>query len=129
MNTKSFSFEELPQCKVLSSPFSAKLLKCPSTPKVGVPFAVKCQITNKTAKSQSLVLNLNDAQDEQQLLGTGKSKEESQLAPFEAKTFSFTLMSMVAGNIVRPPLTVSSGRHQTYVINETQRHQTLFVMP
>lgn len=119
-----------PQCKVLSSPFSAKLLKCPSTPKVGVPFAVKYQITNKTAKSQSLVLNLNDSQDEQQLLGTGKSKEESQLAPFEAKTFSFTFMSMVAGNVGRPSLTVSSSRHQTYVINETHMpHQTLFVMP
>ena len=124
-----------PLCQVLPSPFSAKLLKCPSTPKVGVPFAITYQVTNKTAKCQTLVLRMNDTQDGDtagggpQLLGTGKLKEESLLAPFEEKTFSFTFMSMAAGQVMRPPLTISSGRHQSWIINEAVMPQNLFVMP
>ena len=126
-----------PQCQVLPSPFTAKLLKCPSTPKVGNPFCISYQVTNRTAKSQTLLLRLDEEQDgaaanssSPQLLGSGKVKEELQMAPFEEKTFSFTYICMVAGKVLRPPLTVSSGRHQTWVINETamsSRH--LFVMP
>jgi len=125
-----------PQCRVLPSPFTAKLLKCPSIPKVGAPFCISYQVTNGTAKSQMLILCLNDVhngdpgtQSSPQLLGTGKLKEEMQMAPFEEKTFSFTFMSMVAGKVLRPPLTVSSGRHQTWVINETLICPHLFVMP
>mmetsp|Transcript_15475 Transcript_15475/g.24981 ORF Transcript_15475/g.24981 Transcript_15475/m.24981 type:complete len:317 (+) Transcript_15475:1-951(+) len=126
-----------PQCQVLNAPFKAKLLKCPAMPKVGTPFRISYQVTNQTAKSQSLVVSLNDAQDsdqtgtsDPQLLGTGKMKEEIQMAPFEEKTFSFTFMSMVSGKILRPPLTVSSGRHQTWVINESlMSSRYLFVMP
>ena len=123
-----------PQCQVLPSPFSARLLKCPSTPKVGTPFCVTYKIVNRTAKTQTLVLHLNDVQDgdtsHPQLLGSGKLKEESQLAPFEERTFSYTFMSMVAGKVLRPPLTVSSGRHQTWIINETiLSSRYLFVMP
>ncbi|KAL7546228.1 hypothetical protein ACHAWF_009563 [Thalassiosira exigua] len=124
-----------PQCQVLTAPFRAKLLKCPSTPKVGTPFCVSYQVTNRTAKSQTLILELNDAPNdrsasEPHLLGAGVVKKEMQMAPFEEKTFSFTFLSMAAGKVLRPPLTVSSGRHQTWVINETlmsTRH--LFVMP
>jgi len=127
-----------PQCQVLNAPFKAKLLKCPSMPKVGTPFCISYQVSNQTAKSQSLRLSLNDAQDgdqtgpssNPQLLSTGKLKEEMQMAPFEEKTFSFTFISMVAGKILRPPLTVSSGRHETWVINETlMSSRYLFVMP
>lgn len=123
-----------PQCQVLPSPFTAKLLKCPSTPKVGAPFCISYQVTNRTAKTQTLILSLNDVQDGDtstssslQLLGTGKIKEEMQMAPFEEKTFSFNLLAMIAGKVRRPPLTVSSGRHKTWVINEANSH--LFVMP
>lgn len=121
-----------PQCQVLPSPFSAKLLKCPSAPKVGSPFSVLYQVTNRTAKSQTLVLRLNEApgrESETQLLGAGKLEGEVQMAPFEEKTFSFTFMSMVAGKVHRPPLTVYSGRHQTWVINELASSRQLFVMP
>jgi len=126
-----------PQCRVLPSPFLAKLLKCPSTPKVGVPFCITYQVTNKTAKSQTLTVSLNDVRKgdktvrspSPELLGTGKLKEEMTMAPFEEKAFSFTFMSMVAGKVLRPPLTVSSGRHQTWVINERLISQYLFVMP
>lgn len=123
-----------PQCQVLPSPFAARLLKCPSTPKVGAPFCVSYRVTNRTAKSQTLVLRLNEVQDgdaagSPHLLGTGKSKEEMQMAPFEEKVFSYSFLSMVSGKIRRPPLTVSSGRHQTWVINETLVPSHLFVMP
>ena len=121
-----------PQCQVLNAPFKAKLLKCPPTPKVGSPFCISYQVSNRTAKSQSLVLNLAQENDQMNplLLCAGKIKQEMQMAPFEEKTFSFTFVSMAAGKILRPPLAVSSGRHQTWVINETRmssRH--LFVMP
>jgi len=121
-----------PQCQVLDAPFKAKLLKCPSMPKVGSPFCISYQVSNHTAISQSLVLNLAQEGDQMDplLLCTGKIKEEIQMAPFEEKTFSFTFMSMVAGKILRPPLTVSSARHQTWVINETRMSSRyLFVMP
>jgi len=103
--------------------------------KVGTPFCISYQVTNQTAKSQSLVLRLNAAQDGDktgpaQLLATGKTKKEIQMAPFEVKYFSYTFMSMVAGRIIRPPLTVFSDRHQTWVINETLLDSRyLFVMP
>lgn len=127
-----------PQCQVLHAPFKAKLLKCPSMPKVGTPFGLSYQVTNLTAKCQTLILSLNDAKDgnetgqssNPQLLGAGKLKEEMQMAPFEERTFYFTFMSMVAGRVLRPSLTVSSGRHQTWVINETaMSSRYLFVMP
>ena len=126
-----------PECKVMNAPFEAKLLKCPSTPKVGSPFCISYQVTNQTAKSQTLGLSLKDTHDSkqpgptnQQLLGAGKSKEDIELAPFEEKTFSFTFISMTAGRVLRPPLMVSSGRHKTWVINETNTSaRYLFVMP
>lgn len=119
-----------PQCRVLPSPFSAKVLKCPSTPKVGTPFCISYQVTNQTAKSQSLVVSMIDVQQgDTAILSTGKLKEELQMAPFEEKTFSFTFMSMGAGKVLSPPLTVSSGRHNTWIINETLAPQYLFVMP
>merc|ERR1712194_614071 len=119
-----------PQYQVLNAPFKAKLLKCPSTPKVGSPFCISYQVSNQTAQRQPLILSLAQEKDQTDLLCTGKIKEEMQMAPFEEKIFSFTFMSMVAGKILRPPLTVSSARHQTWVINETRMSSRyLFVMP
>jgi hypothetical protein len=128
-----------PQCQVLNAPFTAKLLKGPS-PKVGVPFRMKYEIKNKTAKSQTLTFWLSNIQqssvDEstsaipEQLLIDGKVKGELQISPFEAKSLQFTFMSMVAGKVRCPCLQVSSGRHQSWVINESavkERH--FFVMP
>ncbi len=126
-----------PQCKVLASPFVARLLKCPATPKVGTPFSISYLVTNKSAKSQAVVVRLNDEKAENatsppapQLLGTGKVMEEMELAPFEERVFSFTYISMFSGKVLRPSLSVSSSRHQTWVVNETPlnpRH--LFVLP
>ncbi|KAL9179298.1 hypothetical protein ACHAXT_008588 [Thalassiosira profunda] len=119
-----------PPCQVLSAPFRAKLLNCRSAPRVGSPFDICYQVTNRTAKTQALQVTLNDEQDSAQLLGSGKLKEEVQMAPFEEKTFSFSFVSMVAGRVPRPPLTISSGRHQTWVINETlMSSREVFVMP
>ena len=122
-----------PRCQVLDAPFKAKLLKCPSAPKVGTPFRVSYQVTNQTAKSQSLKVSLNNndtASSTSQLLVAGKMQGETQMAPWEEKVFSFTFMSMVAGKVPRPCLSVSSGRHQTWVINESNMSsQTFFVMP
>ena len=123
-----------PACQVLHAPFKAKLLKCPSTLNVGTPFCLSYQVTNLTAKCQmlSLCLVVDEASKNNslQLLAAGKLKEEMQMAPFEEKTFSFTFISMMAGKILRPPLTISSGRHQAWVINETSMSSRyLFVMP
>lgn len=126
-----------PQCKVLDSPFMAKLLKCPATPKVGTPFCISYLVTNKSGRSQKVVVRLNDEKVENafsqpgpQLLGTGKLKEEVEMAPFEEKVFSFTFISMLAGKVLRPSLNVSSSRHQTWVVNETLLSpRYLFVMP
>jgi hypothetical protein len=40
-------------------------------------------------------------------------------------------MSMIAGKVPRPQLSVSSGRHKTWVINESNNlsSPTFFVMP
>ena len=126
-----------PQCKVLASPFVARLLKCPATPKVGTPFCISYIVTNKSAKSQAVVVHLNNEQTENatsppapQLLVTGKVMEEMELAPFEEKVFSFTYISMFAGKVLRPSLSISSSRHQTWVVNETpQSPRHLFVVP
>lgn len=126
-----------PQCHVLNAPFSAKLVHGPSAPKVGTPFRVSYQITNRTAKSQSLMLSMNDSPrddsqypSDNQLLVTGKMKTELQIAPFEEKSISFTFMSMVAGKVIRPPLCASSGRHQSWVINENESNaRFFFVLP
>lgn len=126
-----------PQCQVLNSPFTAKLLKCP-TPKVGVPFRVAYQVTNKTSKSQTLTFSLDDTRNggddtttsPEHLLITGKTKGEVQIAPFEEKSFPFTFMSMNAGNMQCPSFRVSSGRHQSWVINEANsKERNFFVMP
>jgi hypothetical protein len=127
-----------PRCHVLDAPFKAKVLKCPSAPKVGTPFRVSYQVTNLTAKSQTLKLSLNNNQSggtaptsNSQLLVTGKMQGETQMAPWEEKVFSFTFMSMIAGKVPRPQLSVSSGRHKTWVINESNNlsSPTFFVMP
>lgn len=119
-----------PPCQVLHAPFQAKLLKCPMMPKVGTPFCIKYQVSNKTAKSQSLVLNLVQEGDSRSplLLSAGKLREVVQMAPYEDKEFTFTMMPMAAGKTLRPPLTVSSGQY--WVINETAKSsRQLFVMP
>ena len=126
-----------PRCHVLDAPFKAKLLKCPSAPKVGKPFRVSYQITNQTAKSQTLKLSLNKGQrgntnpaSNSELLIAGKMQGEAQMGPWEEKVFSFTFMSMIAGKVSRPQLSISCGRHQTWVINESSlSSQTLFVLP
>lgn len=125
-----------PRCQVLDAPFKAKMLKCPSAPKVGTPFRVSYQLTNQTAKSQTLKVSLNNdtsggtTSSNSQLLVTGKMKGEMQMAPWEEKVLSFTFMSMIAGKVSRPCLSVSSGRHQTWVINESNANShTFFVMP
>ena len=127
-----------PICNVLDAPFKAKMLKCPSAPKVGTPFRVSYQVKNQTAKSQTLKLSLANNQNDgatrsfnSQLLVTGKMQGDLHMAPWEEKVFSYTFMSMIAGKVTRPPLSVSSGRHQTWVINESNNmnSQTLFVMP
>mmetsp|Transcript_5725 Transcript_5725/g.9382 ORF Transcript_5725/g.9382 Transcript_5725/m.9382 type:complete len:1581 (+) Transcript_5725:68-4810(+) len=126
-----------PRCHVLDAPFKSKLLKCPSAPKVGKPFRVSYQITNQTAKSQTLKLSLNKGQrgntnpaSNSELLIAGKMQGEAQMGPWEEKVFSFTFMSMIAGKVSRPQLSISSGRHQTWVINESSlSSQTLFVLP
>ncbi len=127
-----------PRCQVLDSPFTAKLLKCPATPKVGAPFCISYLVANKSAKNQTLVVRLNDEQvgktatssSRPQLLGSGKLKEEMEMAPFEEKIFSFTFISMLAGKVLRPSLNVYSIRHQTWVVNETRLSpRYLFVMP
>ena len=122
-----------PQCEVLNSPFTAKLLKCPS-PKVGVPFRVTYQIKNKTSKSQTLTFSLDGNSSAttslEYLLITGKVKGEVQIAPFEEKSFPFTIMSMTAGKVECPSFRVSSGRHQSWVINEAvSKERNFFVMP
>uniref|UniRef100_A0A7S2LZA6 Trafficking protein particle complex subunit 11 domain-containing protein n=1 Tax=Skeletonema marinoi TaxID=267567 RepID=A0A7S2LZA6_9STRA len=127
-----------PRCHVLDAPFKAKMLKCPSAPKVGTPFRVSYQVTNQTAKSQTLQLSMNSNQrgdavpaSNSELLIAGKMQGEAQMGPWEEKVFSFTFMSMIAGKVSRPQLSVSSGRHQTWVINESNNlsSQTLFVLP
>lgn len=127
-----------PRCHVLGAPFKAKMLKCPSAPKVGVPFRVSYQVTNQTAKSQTLKVSLNNNQrgdtvpaSNPELLIAGKTKGEAQMGPWEEKLFSFTFISMIAGKVSRPQLSISSGRHQTWVINESNNlsSQTLFVLP
>jgi hypothetical protein len=125
-----------PQCQVLSSPFKAKFLNFPVTPNVGTPFCISYQVTNQTAESQTLVLHLNYEQvgdisflTSPKLLGAGKSKDEMQIGPFETKSFSFTYMSMVAGKVCMPPLSVYSSRQQAWVINETLCPCYLFVIP
>ena len=126
-----------PKCKILDSPFMAKLLRCPATPKVGSPFCISYLVTNRSTKSQAVIVRLNDASagdvispPAAQLLGTGKLTEEMQLAPFEEKIFSFTFVSMLAGKVPRPSLSVSSSRHHTWVVNEDLLSpRYLFVMP
>lgn len=124
-----------PQCIVLNAPFSAKLLKAPS-PKVGVPFCVTYQITNRTAKSQTLKYALTDNRAsgdngaEGQLMISGKVEGEVQISPFEQKTFPFTFMSMTAGRLRCPNFCVSSNRHQSWVINDRMvNDRYFFVMP
>lgn len=126
-----------PKCPVLDAPFKAKLLKCPSAPKVGTPFRVSYQVTNQTAKSQTLKLALNKSQrdnttpasTDSELLIAGKMQGEAQMGPWEEKVFSFTFLSTIAGRVSRPQLSISSGRHQTWVVNESSLSQTLFVLP
>lgn len=125
-----------PQCHVLPSLFKANIINFPATPKVGTPFCMSYQVTNQTADSQTLVLHLNYEQvsdtsflSSPQLLGGGKLKDEMKIGPFETKSFSFTFMSMVTGKVRMPPLTVYSGRQQTWVINETLSPRYLFVIP
>ncbi len=129
-----------PQCYILNAPFSAQLRDCPSAPKVGTPFQLTYQITNRTAKFQTLTVSMHSDSaktddytfpSNNELLVTGKLKGEIQVAPFETQSIGFTFISMVAGKVLRPPLTVSSGRHQSWVINEIEctNSRYLFVMP
>lgn len=126
-----------PQCTVLDSPFMAKLLRCPATPKVGTPFCISYLVTNRSAKRQAVVVHVNEERPGNtvpppapQLLGTGKLKEELELAPFEEKEFSYTFISMLAGKVLRPSLRVSSNRYKTWVVNETPLSpRYLFVLP
>lgn len=123
-----------PKCQVLDAPFEAKMLKCPSAPKVGTPFRVSYQVTNQTAKSQTLTVSLSKNStgtlSHSQILVVGKLQGETHMAPWEQKEFSFTFMSMVAGKVPRPLLSVSSGRHQTWVIHESNvSSHSFYVMP
>lgn len=127
-----------PQCTVLNAPFAAKMLKVPSL-RVGLPFRVTYQITNRTAKSQTLTYALGDDQKStetnsagqtDQLLINGKVAGEVQIAPFEQKLFTFTFMSMTAGRMRCPSFCVSSSRHQSWVIKESVvKEKYFFVMP
>ena len=126
-----------PQCQVLNAPFIARIIKCPSL-KVGIPFRVTYQITNKTAKSQTLIFSLNDTGNtddttlasSENLLVTGKVHGQVQISPFEEKSFPFTFMSMIAGKVRCPNFCVSSGRHQSWVINESAvKDRYFFIMP
>jgi len=121
-----------PLCRIMDAPFSVKLSQRPSLPKVCSPFCIKYRVTNNTAKSQSLKLAMNSDADETapQFLASGKMKEHLELAPFEERTLNFTLMSMLAGEILRPAMTLTSDRYQTWVVNETPtKSRYLFVMP
>lgn len=125
-----------PPCQVLPSLFKASLVNVPAAPKVGIPFCISYQVSNQTGESQTLVLHLNCDQvsdvtlfTSPQLLGAGKSKDETQIGPYETKTSSFTFVSMAAGKVCIPPLSLYSGRHQTWVINETLSPHFLFVTP
>jgi len=129
-----------PLCYILNAPFCAQLRDCPSAPKVGLPFQLTYQITNRTAKFQTLTVSMHSNSvrtddstypSNNELLVTGKTKSEMQMAPFETQSIGFTFMSTVAGKVLRPPLTVSSARHQSWVINEIEcmNSRYLFVMP
>ncbi|KAL3810529.1 hypothetical protein ACHAXA_006537, partial [Cyclostephanos tholiformis] len=108
-----------PPCQVLPSLFKASLVIFPSAPKVGTQFCISYRVTNQTAESQTLVLHLNYDQvsditlfSSPQLLGAGKLKDDTQIGPYETKTSSFTFVSMVAGKVCVPALSVYSCRHQ-----------------
>ena len=125
-----------PPCQVLPSLFKASLVNLPTAPKVGIPFCITYQVTNQTGESQTLVSHLKCDQTSDvtfftspQLLGAGKSKDETQIGPYETKSSSFTFVSMVAGKVCIPPLALYSSRHQTWVINQTLTPLFLFVKP
>ena len=132
-----------PACTVVDAPFSVELTQRPSLPKVGSPFHLTYQVTNNTAKNQSLRMSMGGDDyggggggggggegTASSFLCAGKVQEEVELAPFERRACSFTLMSMVAGRTVRPAVSITSNRYQTWVVKEAlTSHRQVFVMP
>lgn len=125
-----------PACTVVDAPFTVELTQRPSLPRVGSPFHLTYRVTNNTAKNQSLWVSMGDedaaggGSSGAIFLSGGKVQEEVELAPFERRACSFTLMGMVAGRSVRPAVSIASNRYQTWVVRETlTSHRQVFVMP
>lgn len=127
-----------PLCYIEKTPFEATLKSIPSAPKVAVPFEVVFDVTNKTACHQQLQVNLNVSDDNNNnnsnisdgILVSGMTNGDIHFGPKETKSLVYILLASYAGRMQLPSLTVTSLRHNAWVIKTDRKNSPhVFIMP
>ena len=120
-----------PVCYVEETPFDASFETVPAMPKVGNPFQVKYEITNKTGLHQRLRVLMNDSEtivSSNSMLVSGVINGEIVLGPSEKKVLSYSILVTKVGKIAIPAFDVSSLRYNTWVVKGSTLDK-VFVSP
>lgn len=118
-----------PLCHVEEAPFKASFETIPAMPKVGNPFEVRYEITNKTSNHQRLRVLMNDSESvvsSNSMLVSGIINGEVALGPLEKKILNYSLLVTKVGKTTIPAFDVSSIRYNTWVVRGSCK---IFVSP
>jgi len=121
-----------PTCYIEVTPFEATFKTIPPMPKVGSPFEVRYEISNKTNLHQRLRVLMNDSDaivSSNSMLVSGVINGEIVLGPLEKKILSYSLLVTKVGKITIPAFDVSSVRYNTWVIHHRSSMDKVFVSP
>ncbi len=121
-----------PICYVEVTPFEASFKTIPPMPKVGSPFEIRYEISNRTNLHQRLRVLMNDSDaivSSNSMLVSGVINGEIVLGPLEKKTLSYSLLVTKVGKITIPAFDVSSIRYNTWVIHHRSSMDKVFVSP
>lgn len=105
--------------------------KLPDNLEVATPFTITYHIKNKTSLDQKLKVSLDETAEKGPLhfMIAGLVTGEISLGPLESHTLSYTAIATRSGLHPTPPICVSSVRYNTWLIQEAQQHQHVFVAP
>lgn len=118
-----------PSCYIESTPFEAIFKTIPASPKTGIPFEVRYEISNKTCLHQRLRVLMNDSDatiDSNNILVSGIINSEIILGPFERKVLSYSILSTNVGQVSTPAFDVSSVRYNSWIVRGSNK---IFVSP
>lgn len=124
-----------PVCYVERTPFKAEPLQPSTSVTVDVPFDIKYSISNMTNLHQSITIqvleeSVSNGSNPRALSGlllSGCLNGQLSLGPHEKQVISFLAVAIRPGEVLLPPVRISSDRFKSWIINDPVKR--LFAFP